>query len=381
MQQQQRPDGQSMTQVMTTDDAYSDYGASRTTQHTQQHSQQHSEQLYTGLAGYTGEVYPSQGLIEGTILGEEIIETQVVVPVKRTIEETIMKPETIIREVTENQTQVMREKIIKYAVPEYEYVEQPVTQIVREEKLVDDVRDVYVENVLYKDQVVDVIQPHFVKTTVEVEVPHMVDNVVEREISVPRYKEKVQVMEEKVVHRVQAPPVIHEVEIPQYKVVEVVESVARNVPVAVDHIIHQKYELPMLETEFEDVEYPVFVTKFVEIAVPAEYMTEESILECQNLKQQVQFVASQAMPSACVLEDLTNRIRQFRPENLTDPALIRERLARSMQNCNRSAENPGLNPMGTEATPPRRRSASSQRPSSSNLPPSFPPKATTTDLR
>eukprot|EP01056_Protomagalhaensia_sp_Gyna25_P000522 Protomagalhaensia_sp_Gyna_25__521@NODE_1245_length_2027_cov_166_025151_g993_i0_p1_GENE_NODE_1245_length_2027_cov_166_025151_g993_i0NODE_1245_length_2027_cov_166_025151_g993_i0_p1_ORF_typecomplete_len405_score93_70_NODE_1245_length_2027_cov_166_025151_g993_i05731787 len=318
--------------------------------------QQSYQNTFSGQAHMLG--HPdsvTEDFYEGQVIGEEVIETKITVPVRRQYEETIMKqkiievPETVVRTRLEEETKTVQQKVVKVARPKINVVKKIVEVPVVEEVPEEQIQDVYVDNIVYVDQPVDVMEPVYVPQVVEVEVPRYVEQVMERHVPVPVYVDDVQVIERKQVTEIQAPPIIHEIEIPEYKRVEIVETVSRNVPVAVEHVIHQKYELPELENEYEEVPYPVYAARFCEIAVPAEYLTDQSILECDNLRRQLYSVTSSAMPSLCVLEDMMERVRRFRVEHVTDPEVIRQRLARQIEQLQRSSSNPQL--AGMDLTP------------------------------
>eukprot|EP01054_Gregarina_sp_Poly1_P009343 Gregarina_sp_Poly_1__9342@NODE_580_length_7449_cov_96_149688_g63_i1_p2_GENE_NODE_580_length_7449_cov_96_149688_g63_i1NODE_580_length_7449_cov_96_149688_g63_i1_p2_ORF_typecomplete_len363_score54_35Miff/PF05644_11/0_33_NODE_580_length_7449_cov_96_149688_g63_i13391427 len=298
---------------------------------------QQSYQAFTGPAQAVGFHEESYGEFhEGQILGEQVVEHKQVVPTKRTWTETVMTekviqvPETIVREAVEEETKIVREKIVQVAKPKYVTVVKDKIIPVEEQVIHHVPEDVYVENIIFKDKHVDVMQPKYVKTKVEVEVPEYYDEVITQEVPVPRYVDDVQTVVRTVYHEVHQPPQIKEIEVPEYKKVEVLETVVRNVPIGVQHIVHEKYDLPQIEHEYEEVQYPVFVARFQEVMVPAEYMTEESILESENLRRQIQTLTTTPMPSLCVLEDMMERVRRFKPEHVTDPGTIRDRMARKI---------------------------------------------------
>lgn len=269
------------------------------------------------------------------ILGEQVIEHEVMVPTKRIVEEVIEKmivvPEKVQREEVVEEKKILRERIVQVAQPveKIKYVDE--IQVVEQDKIVEVPRVIQKENIRYEEKwsTEEVVKrvPKYIELEKEVEY----EVIQYQTVPVPR---TVEVPELRVIEKTVEIPVPRyiEVEVPEVKQIEVVTEISRNVPCPVEHITHGTYFLPALESQYEEVPLPIFVPQFVEFPVPEEYMTEQAILDTENLRQQIACVAAGAMPSLTQLDNLGQRARMCQPDMVTDPAVLRERMAQKVSN-------------------------------------------------
>eukprot|EP01054_Gregarina_sp_Poly1_P003786 Gregarina_sp_Poly_1__3785@NODE_2123_length_2636_cov_286_066952_g1355_i1_p1_GENE_NODE_2123_length_2636_cov_286_066952_g1355_i1NODE_2123_length_2636_cov_286_066952_g1355_i1_p1_ORF_typecomplete_len727_score120_72IMCp/PF12314_8/7_4e02IMCp/PF12314_8/1_9e14IMCp/PF12314_8/0_2IMCp/PF12314_8/8e02EZH2_N/PF18601_1/5e03EZH2_N/PF18601_1/0_073FAM163/PF15069_6/6_3e02FAM163/PF15069_6/0_68Nucleoporin_FG/PF13634_6/1_8_NODE_2123_length_2636_cov_286_066952_g1355_i11702350 len=195
---------------------------------------------------------------------EDVIERTYVVPERVIVEEIVEEDARFLEKIVEVAHPVIQEKIVE--VPEYEYVEKivEVPQKVIQEKFREvprisvQERIVEVPRIVQQDKVVQVPMYEYHDVIIEknVEVPEIREELVIKEVPVPQYVERL---------------------VPEERVVEVQEDVARKLPVPVESLTELQLVLPKVRTIRTALDVPVYVPRFVEIPVAAEFCAEEFV--------------------------------------------------------------------------------------------------------
>lgn len=278
--------------------------------------------LRSETGGSASRVMRGDGVVVGTnswvdesrahVMSERVTETEVRVPKKivreEVIEKVIVVPERLLREEMVEEVMKVRQKIIEVAkpvvqetiveVPEIEFVERVVEypEIVTQEKIREVPRIEVQENIIEipkivkQEKVVEIPEIEYVDVPYEkvVEVPEVREQVVVRPVRVPRYIEKA---------------------VPEFVDIEVARDVERSVPVPLEATVDLTLQLPRIRPRYTRVDVPLYVPRFVEIAVPVEMMDESMVANADHYAQQVHFLASQSAASLCELEKLGGTLK------------------------------------------------------------------------
>lgn len=246
------------------------------------------------------------------VVSERVTEHEVRVPKKvvreEVIERVIIVPERIIREEHMDEIVKVRKRVIEVSkpviqetvveVPEIEYIERIVEypEVVLQEKIQEVPRIEYQERIvevprfIQQERIVEVPEIEYVEVPFEkiVEVPEIREQVVLKQIPVPQYVEK---------------------SYPEYVNVEVTTDVLRNIPVPVEAIVKLELHFPKIRPRYNKVDVPLYVPRFVEVAVPIEVMDEQMFANAEQYAQQVSSLASQSAASLCELEKLGGSLK------------------------------------------------------------------------
>ena len=268
---------------------------------------------------------------ETRVLGERIVEHEMRVPTKKIIEEIVEKvivvPEKIVREEIVEEVQTVRERIIEVAkpiiqetvveVPEYEYVENIIE--VPEKIVQEKIREV--EKVEYQEVVNYVPRINRVEKIVEVPQVEYREYAVHKTVEVPEVREEIVIKEVPVPRYVDVP-------VPQHVDVEVIQEIERVVPVAVESVTTQEFHLPQIVPRYDRVPVPIYAPRFIEVPVPSEIMSAEAQAQADKFIQEIEAVTAHAYPSMCEYEELAVSAKNFHLNIDNDPKAIENRLRR-----------------------------------------------------
>lgn len=67
--------------------------------------------------------------------------------------------------------------------------------------------------------------------------------------------------------------------------------------------------MPQLKPRYKTVDLNLYVPRFIEVPIPAEFMDEVTIAEAEQYMHQVAIIASQTAPSLCDVENLAGTIK------------------------------------------------------------------------
>lgn len=199
------------------------------------------------------------------------------VPVERTIEKEVIHEVTVEKKI-EKVIEIPVEQIVE--IPVETVIERPVEQKVFVEVPHETVKkvpfDVFRENVIYRENYIDVDESEVNRypgatvlstavdyqfKTKKVEKPVYVDNVIHRDVNVP--KQKV-------------------IEVPRERVIEKKFPVYHDNPVPVEKIIYQEVEVPVANEIIKPVEVvyekPVYIENIIEKPIPVEKIVEKERL-------------------------------------------------------------------------------------------------------
>eukprot|EP01054_Gregarina_sp_Poly1_P006439 Gregarina_sp_Poly_1__6438@NODE_343_length_9409_cov_658_993470_g287_i0_p2_GENE_NODE_343_length_9409_cov_658_993470_g287_i0NODE_343_length_9409_cov_658_993470_g287_i0_p2_ORF_typecomplete_len614_score95_45IMCp/PF12314_8/1_8e04IMCp/PF12314_8/7_9e08IMCp/PF12314_8/5_7e07IMCp/PF12314_8/1_6e03_NODE_343_length_9409_cov_658_993470_g287_i021303971 len=245
-----------------------------------------------------------------SVLSERYVEHEIKIPKKivreEVIEKVIVVPEKIIHEEIVDEIQKVREKIVEVArptiiekiveIPEIEYVEKivEVPEKIVQEKIREvqqkqyQERIVEVPKVVYQEKVVEIpeIQYREVPTEKIVEVVEYKDEVIIKEVPVPRYVDK---------------------PVPNYVYVNVPVDVERKIPVPVEAEVTFEYRIPQLKAAYGRVTYPVYLPRFIEVPIAAELLSDSLTKSANNYMNQVNLLTKSAT-SLCEIEGLATNI-------------------------------------------------------------------------
>ncbi|KAH0485346.1 MAG: uncharacterized protein KVP18_003906 [Porospora cf. gigantea A] len=250
------------------------------------------------------------------IISERYVEHEVRVPKKVYVEEVVEKvivvPEKVVHEQMTEDTVKIREKIIEIArpvyqekiveVPEYEYVdkyievpEKIIQEKIREVPVIDfQERIIEVPRIVWQERVVEVPEYEYVEVPVEkiVEVPEIREEYQVRHVTVPQYVDK---------------------PVPEYTQVEEITEIVRSspVPVLVETVL--EFNVPKIRPLYRRVDMPLYVPRFIEIAVPVDLVKDDTILlraqtYCERLRL---FVESAEGGSLTDLESIAFHLKQL----------------------------------------------------------------------
>lgn len=232
------------------------------------------------------------------VVREEIIEKVIVVPEKLVREEVVEEVVRIRQKIIELAKPIIQETIIE--VPEIEYIERivEVPEVIIQEKIKEvprveiQERIIEIPKIIQQEKVVEVPEIEYVDVPYEkiIEVPEVREQVVLRQIPVPQYVDK---------------------PVPEYIDTEIIQDVTRTVPVPVEAIITLELHLPKICPRYRKVDVPLYVPRFIEIAVPCEMMDEQMVAQAEAYARQVAFLASQSAASLCELENLGGTLKNM----------------------------------------------------------------------
>ena len=277
----------------------------------------YSQAIHHGqMTSQTGHMTTQSGIKQDRIISERYVEHEVRVPKKVYVEEVVEKvivvPEKVVHEQMTEDTVKVREKIIEIArpvyqekiveVPEYEYVdkyievpEKIIQEKIREVPVIDfQERIIEVPRVVWQERVVEVPEYEYVEVPVEkiVEVPEIREEYQIRHVTVPQYVDK---------------------PVPEYTQVEEITEVVRSTPVPVLVETVLEFNVPKIRPLYKRVDMPLYVPRFVEIAVPVDLVKDDTILlraqtYCERLRL---FVESAEGGSLTDLESIAFHLKQL----------------------------------------------------------------------
>lgn len=251
---------------------------------------------------------------EGQIISERIVEHEVRIPKKvireDIVEKVIIIPEKVLHEEITEDISIVREKIVEVAksiiheriveVPEYEYIEKlvEVPEVVLQEKIREVPRIEYQERItqvpkiITQERIVEVPEIEYREVPYEkiVEVPEVHEQTVLKHIPVPQYVDR---------------------PVPEYVNVEVEQDVTRHIPVPIETITTINLTIPRMRPRYTVQDVPLYVPRFIEVALPAELMEATAIAEAEHYAQQVAFIASQNAVSLCEIERLAGTLKDL----------------------------------------------------------------------
>eukprot|EP01070_Trichotokara_eunicae_P009856 Trichotokara_eunicae@DN6193_c0_g1_i1.p1 len=208
------------------------------------------------------------------------------------IEET----QTIKEKVIEIAKPILQERIVE--VPEIEYVEKLVEVVERiiQEKIVEipkveiQERIRRIPRVVVQEKIIEIPEYEYREYAVEkiVEVPQIHEKIVNKEVRVPQYIDK---------------PTPHEV------AVHMQEDVFRKVPVPVEATSTFNFRMSKLSADYDVVEIPLYVPRFIEVPVPAEFMDDALVNQAHHFHDQIKAVAQSNAPSLGEVENLAGAIQ------------------------------------------------------------------------
>eukprot|EP01055_Gregarina_sp_Pseudo9_P005413 Gregarina_sp_Pseudo_9__5412@NODE_667_length_2397_cov_29_102205_g630_i0_p1_GENE_NODE_667_length_2397_cov_29_102205_g630_i0NODE_667_length_2397_cov_29_102205_g630_i0_p1_ORF_typecomplete_len705_score172_74IMCp/PF12314_8/1_8e04IMCp/PF12314_8/1_7e02IMCp/PF12314_8/2_8e16IMCp/PF12314_8/0_017IMCp/PF12314_8/8_9e02EZH2_N/PF18601_1/3_4e03EZH2_N/PF18601_1/0_27_NODE_667_length_2397_cov_29_102205_g630_i0672181 len=224
---------------------------------------------------------------------EDVIERTYVIPERVLVEEYVAEDAKYLEKIVEVAHPVIQEKIVE--VPEYEYVEKlvEVPQRVIQEKYREvpkvsvQERIIEVPKIVQKDKIVEVpmYEYHDVLVEKNVEVPEIREEVVIKEVPVPQYVEKL---------------------VAEERTVEIQEDVPRNTPVPVESYTQLELVLPRVRTIRTALDVPVYIPRFVEVPVAAEFCAEEFVDCAERCGQEVSRLMMRASTEPLSLSELEN---------------------------------------------------------------------------
>lgn len=259
------------------------------------------------------------------VLSQRTVEHQVVIPKLIRTEEITERVETqtetrLVEDITEEivkvrETQkhiarpVIHEKLVE--VEEIEYREVPQSPSIRERIVERPVVQVQTKLV----EIPRKIEQHKVIEQAEFE---FVPVVTEKEVKIPEVKEEVVIVEKRVPHVVK-------VQVPEPTDVIVEREVHRRIPLPLEHVTKLKMELPALEPEYEVVDVPVYVPRFIEVPVPVESMDDQLVHEMKRYSECLTGLTLTSASTLFHVENLASEIRRLDMEN----AFVPNKLAKS----------------------------------------------------
>lgn len=232
------------------------------------------------------------------VLREDFVERVVIIPEKRRREELIEETTRFRETVVEIARPVVKERIVE--VPEIEWREKivEVPTRIRQEKIRE------VPQIEYRDRIVEVPKLIPIEKIVEVPVPEYREVPIERIVELPEVRETVQWVDV---------PVPRYVDVPVREDREVIipRDVRRQIPVPVESIQEQHFTLPQIRAHHTRIDYPVYVPRFVEVAVPHDPdETRDDLHEALELSNRIRgFVGGEGAPSITEIERLAAEVR------------------------------------------------------------------------
>ena len=221
---------------------------------------------------------------------DRIVDIYVDVPIERTIEKekitevVVEKPiEKIVEIPIEQIYEIPVEKIIEKPVEIQKFVEVPV------ERIINKPYDVVRENIIWQDRIIDVEERHvknykgaqvldmvvdYQQNNRVVERPKYVDNLIEKEVRVPR-EIYIEVPKERIVEN---------------KVKQVIDR-----PVTKERLINRDIEVPRENVVYRDVEFlterPIYVENIIEKHVPIEKVVEKEVrIEVEHITEKPVYI-------------------------------------------------------------------------------------------
>lgn len=246
------------------------------------------------------------------VISERVIEHSVRVPKRVTrediIEKVVVVPERVVHEEVVEDVQTVREKIVEIAVPvvserivevpEIEYVERivEVPEVVVREKIREvpkvEIRERIVEvpKIYTQERIVEVPDIEYREVPVEkiIEIPEIREQVVIKEVPVPQYVDK---------------------PVPEYVDVHEEQEIVRRIPVSVEAVTTCEFKLPRLRPHYTMVDIPLYVPRFVEVAVPQDVMHPAAIAQADEHIQKFNQISAQPGVSLSEVEALARDIR------------------------------------------------------------------------
>lgn len=232
------------------------------------------------------------------VIREDIVERVIVVPEKVVHEEVVEDLTTVRQRVVEVARPVIQERIVE--VPEIEVVQRivEVPEVVIQEKIREvprievQERIIEIPRIIEQQRIVEVPEIEYHEVPVEriVEVPEFYEQVVIKQVPVPQYVEKAY---------------------PEIVNVEVTEDVSRQVPVPIEAVTTIELKVPRLRPRYTKHDIPLYVPRFVEVAMPAELMDASAIAEAEHYARQVTLLASQSAASLCEVERLAGALKEL----------------------------------------------------------------------
>ncbi|KAH0477786.1 MAG: hypothetical protein KVP17_002764 [Porospora cf. gigantea B] len=231
------------------------------------------------------------------IVREEIIQKTIVVPEVRLTEHVVEEIAVVPEKVIEVERLITREKIVE--VPEIEIVETVIEVPTKEVQY----RHIEVPKLEIRERIIEKPVITYEEKLVEVPEVQYRDTHVERVVEVPqvRYLEKI------VNHPV---PTYVDKETPQYVSVDVAEKVHRKIPVPVEAVTTNSYELPEIRRKKVKSSYPVYLPRFIEVPVPRETLTAEAAYEADEQLRCLVDLRKQVPVSLCDIEQWADRCNQ-----------------------------------------------------------------------
>ncbi|PFH35154.1 alveolin domain containing intermediate filament IMC9 [Besnoitia besnoiti] len=197
----------------------------------------------------------------------EVKEKIVEVPVVKYVDKVVEVPHCVVEQKIVSVDEVIRQEKIVH-VPKIEVVER----IIKTPKIVQVEKIIEVPRIEYREVEVEKI----------VEVPKVEIKYVEREVPVPQkvirhvpVDKIVHVRQKKFVEKIVKVPVPRYIEVPKY----IEQPVPREKFVRVEKKIERKVPTPQPQETYQEVEKPIYVTKYIErpVPVPTERIVEEHV--------------------------------------------------------------------------------------------------------
>eukprot|EP01071_Lankesteria_metandrocarpae_P006840 Lankesteria_metandrocarpae@DN4500_c0_g1_i1.p1 len=165
----------------------------------------------------------------------------------------------------------------------------------------------YVPKVVIKEKIVEVPEIEYKEVTVE------------RIVPVVETREEVRIKEIPVPRHVEVP-------VPEYYNVEVEKDVHRKVPVPLECVTCDRYELPKIVPRIVNVPVPVFFPRFREVAVPVEQLDVDTVRTAEQLLESIANVCCAPVPSLTRVEEVASAATEFTFICETDPTAIQRTL-------------------------------------------------------
>eukprot|EP00914_Ancora_sagittata_P018117 GHVO01035740.1.p1 GENE.GHVO01035740.1~~GHVO01035740.1.p1 ORF type:complete len:293 (+),score=62.00 GHVO01035740.1:38-916(+) len=226
----------------------------------------------------TEKVYEQRVCVQKRVMTEDTVEDVYVVPRKVVSERVIEEP------------RIIREKIIEVAKPQY--VEKIVE--VPHKVTLERVKEVPV--VQYQETFVDVPQ------YIEKEVIHEVPQIEYREIAVEKLVDVVEFRDEIVSKEIVVDQYVT-IEHPEYRDIPS-PAVTLKYPIGVKAAVPQHFYMPKMKPKYKKVPMPIYAPRFVEVPVPASFMSEEQAVEAAKFSQCMNTLAENECPSLSQIEKL-----------------------------------------------------------------------------
>lgn len=249
---------------------------------------------HTGEERVLGEYFVEHEVkVPKKVVREDVIERTIIVPERILVEEYLEEDARYVEKIVEVARPIIQEKIVE--VPEYEYVEKivEIPQKVLQEKLREvpklsvQERIIEIPKIVQKDKIVEVpvYEYHDVIVEKNVEVPEVREEYVIKEVPVPQYVEKL---------------------VPEERTIEINENVSRNIPVPMEALTQLELVLPRVRAIRTAMDVPVYVPRFVEVPVAAEFCNEEFVDIAERCGQEVSRLMMRASTEPIPLTALEN---------------------------------------------------------------------------